>query len=89
MWAVIPEEKADMESEEVVKSVEVLTYEQAFVELEAIVAALEGEERSLEEGLNLFERGQALARHCAKLLDQADLKVQQLTGEELVEFDAG
>jgi exodeoxyribonuclease VII small subunit len=74
-----------LEKEE--KPAEDLTYEQAFGELEAIVAALEGEERPLEEGLALFERGQALARRCAQLLDQAELKVQQLTGEELVDFD--
>jgi exodeoxyribonuclease VII small subunit len=70
------------------KQVEDLSYEQAFSELEAIVAALEGEEHPLEDGLALFERGQALARRCARLLDQAELKVQQLSGEELVDFEA-
>jgi len=49
-----------------------LTYEQAFSELEAIVTALESDQRSLEEALALFERGQALASYCAGLLDQAD-----------------
>jgi exodeoxyribonuclease VII small subunit len=77
----------EMKIENEEKPAEDLTYEQAFGELEAIVAALEGEERPLEEGLALFERGQALARRCAQLLDQAELKVQQLTGEELVDFD--
>ena len=64
-----------------------LSYEQAFGELEAIVAAMEADERPLEEVLALLERGQALARHCAELLDQAELKVQQLSGEELVDYD--
>ena len=63
-----------------------LTYEQAFSELESIVAALENDQRSLEEALSLFERGQALASYCAGLLEQADLKVQQLLGGELSEF---
>lgn len=67
--------------------VEQLSYEQAFAELEAIVAALETEEHSLEQALALFERGQALARYCAHLLDQADLKVQQLSGEDLTEME--
>lgn len=58
-----------------------LTYEQAFEELEKIVEALEGEQRSLEEAIALFERSQALAQRCAELLDTADLKVQQLTEE--------
>jgi len=63
-----------------------LTYEQAFTELEAIVTALESEQHSLEESLALFERGQALASYCAGLLDQADLKVQQLSGGNLTDF---
>ncbi|OGO42601.1 MAG: exodeoxyribonuclease VII small subunit [Chloroflexi bacterium RBG_16_58_14] len=64
-----------------------LSYEQAFGELEAIVAAMEADERPLEEALALFERGQALARHCAELLDQAELKVQQLSGEGLADYN--
>ncbi len=63
-----------------------LTYEQAFTELEAIVTALESDQRSLEEALALFERGQALSTFCASLLDQADLKVQQLSGSNLTDF---
>ena len=58
-------------------------YEQALGELERIVAALESEERPLEEALALYERGQALARYCARLLEQAELKVQSLSGDEL------
>ena len=68
--------------------IEELTYEQAFAELEAVVSALEGEESSLEEALALFERGQDLAHYCAGLLDKAELKVQQLSGQDLVDFDS-
>ena len=64
-----------------------LNYEQAFSELEQIVATLETEERSLEEALAQFARGQALAKHCTVLLDKADLKVQQVAGEDLIPFD--
>ncbi|HEY3312961.1 MAG TPA: exodeoxyribonuclease VII small subunit [Anaerolineales bacterium] len=60
------------------KKVEEMTYEAAFTELETIVAALEGESRPLDESLNLYERGQALAAHCATLLEKAELKVRQL-----------
>mgnify|MGYP001305504419 CR=1 FL=1 len=68
--------------------VEKLTYEQAMAELESIVAALETEKRSLDEVMALYERGQALARRCSELLEQAELKVQQLSGEEVLPFDA-
>lgn len=64
-----------------------LTYEQALAELEEIVTILESEERPLETALAFYERGQALARYCAGLLDQAELKVQQISGEELTDFN--
>ena len=64
-----------------------LSYEQALTELEEIVAILEAEERPLDTALALFERGQALARYCAGLLDQAELKVKQISGEDLIDFD--
>jgi exodeoxyribonuclease VII small subunit len=70
-----------------VKKVEELTYESAFAELEKIVAALEGEGRALDESLSLYERGQALAAHCAALLEKAELKVRQLSGDELADFE--
>lgn len=64
-----------------------MTYEQAFSELESIVNDLETDEHPLEDALALFERGQALARHCAQMLEDAELKVQELSGEDLVDFD--
>ena len=66
--------------------IEQLTYEDAFSQLEEIVAALEAGDHSLEQALILFERGQSLARHCASLLDQAEIKVKKLIGVSLVEF---
>jgi exodeoxyribonuclease VII small subunit len=68
--------------------VEELTYEQAFTALEEIVARLENEKHPLDQAMALFERGQALARRCATLLEQAELKVQQLTDDGLAPFDA-
>ena len=65
------------------KPVETLNYEAAFSELESIVDALENEKRPLEESMSLFERGQALVKRCAELLDHAELKVKQLSGDDL------
>ena len=70
---------------DIASSVEQLTFEEAFQQLEVIVSSLEAEGQSLENTLALYERGQALARHCAVLLDQAELKVKQLSGEELID----
>ncbi|HSO28186.1 MAG TPA: exodeoxyribonuclease VII small subunit [Anaerolineales bacterium] len=68
--------------------VDELTYEEAFQELEMIVAALEEEDHPLEEALARFERGQALARRCAVLLDQAELRIQQVTNDQISDFEA-
>ncbi len=66
--------------------VETFSYEQAFSALETVVASLETEKLPLDEALALFERGQNLARRLSFLLDQAELKVQQLSGDRIVEF---
>ena len=68
------------------KPVENLDFEAAFSELQTIVDSLENEQRSLEESMSLFERGQALVKRCAELLDKAELKVKQLSGGELTDM---
>jgi exodeoxyribonuclease VII small subunit len=57
-----------------------LTFEQAFAELEESIHTLERGELPLEESLALYERGQELAAYCAKLLDEAELKITQVEG---------
>ena len=68
------------------KPVEALSYEEAMAELETIVDALEEGNQKLEEAMTLFECGQALMKRCAELLEKAELKVQQLSGETLSPF---
>ena len=67
--------------------IEDLTFEQAFAELEETVRKLEEGGLALEESLALFERGQALAAHCNAQLDQAELKIRQLSPEGIVPFE--
>jgi len=69
------------------KNVEDLSYEEALVELEQVVSALENEQSQLEEAIKLFERGQALAARCGVLLEAAELKVKQVVGDEIVAFE--
>jgi exodeoxyribonuclease VII small subunit len=69
-----------------------MTFEQAFEELQEVVAGLESGDQALEESLRLFERGQALAGRCGKLLEQAELRLRQLVpdgegGSREVELD--
>jgi exodeoxyribonuclease VII small subunit len=60
------------------QAIEGLTFEQAFAELEESIRTLERGDLPLEESLALYERGQELSAYCAKLLDEAELKVQQV-----------
>ena len=66
-----------------------LSYEQAFAELETIVDSLEADQKSLDASLALYERGQALAAHCAALLDQAELRVRRLDAPGALSLENG
>lgn len=59
-----------------------MDFETAFRSLQENVTMLENEELALEKALEVYERGQLLARHCADLLEAAELKVRQLSEEE-------
>ncbi|GBE15941.1 MAG TPA: exodeoxyribonuclease VII small subunit [Proteobacteria bacterium] len=54
-------------------------FEEGLLELEAIVARLEGGDTSLEESLDLFEKGTARLKSLAVMLDEAEKKVDILT----------
>jgi len=60
--------------------------EEIFAELEQVVSLLESENQPLEETLRLYERGQALAAQCAQLLQNAELKVRQINGDQETDF---
>ena len=79
-------EESTKNKQKVDTSLEQLSFEAAFSQLESIVSALENEERTLEDALALFERGQSLARYCADLLDHAELRVKQLSGGALTDY---
>jgi exodeoxyribonuclease VII small subunit len=69
------------------KKVDDLTYEEALAELEEIINLLEEEQGQLEDAIKLFERGQALAARCSMLLEAAELKVRQVVGDEVTDFE--
>ena len=56
-----------------------LSYEQARDELVALVARIESGQVPLEEAMQLWERGEALAAHCQTKLDAAQESLDQAT----------
>lgn len=63
------------------KAIDDLTYEEAYAELEAILEKMETGENPLQEAMDLFDRGQALVKHCTTLLEKAELRIRQLAGD--------
>ena len=55
-----------------------ISFEEAFAQLEAAVAALQDGQMPLEQALQYYEEGMKLAQHCNDLLEKAELRVQQL-----------
>lgn len=58
-----------------------MNFEEALLELEGIVEKLETGQLSLDESLQLFEKGIKLVKVCDKKLKSADLKVGKLIEE--------
>ncbi len=63
------------------QDIDAMDFETAFNALQENVDQLENEDLPLEKALALFARGQALAKRCAALLEEAELKVRTLSGE--------
>ena len=58
--------------------VEGMTFEAALKELEQIVSRLERGEVPLAELIVIYERGDALRKHCDALLRQAEARVEKI-----------
>jgi exodeoxyribonuclease VII small subunit len=60
------------------KPVEEMSFEDALKELEGIVSRLERGEVPLAESILIYERGDALRKHCDALLKQAEARVEKI-----------
>jgi exodeoxyribonuclease VII small subunit len=56
-----------------------VSFEKALSELEAIVARLERGDVGLEESITIYERGEALKKHCEALLKRAEARIEKIT----------
>ena len=59
-------------------AVQDLSYEEALRELEALIKRLESGSIDLADSIASYERGAALAAHCARLLEATEQKVERL-----------
>lgn len=64
-----------------------MKFEEAMHELEETVKKLESGDATLDESMELFEKGVTLSRTCQKLLGEAQLKVTKLIAENDTEVN--
>jgi exodeoxyribonuclease VII small subunit len=56
-----------------------LSFEKALAALEEIVARLEAGKVELEESIKIYERGEALRKHCETKLKEAEARIEKIT----------
>ena len=56
-----------------------LPFEKALEELETIVKRLEQGNVPLEDSIAIYERGEALKKHCEALLKRAEARIEKIT----------
>lgn len=55
-----------------------LSFEDALRALEEVVRKLEGGEVPLDQSIDLYERGEALRKHCQARLDAAQARIEKI-----------
>jgi exodeoxyribonuclease VII small subunit len=59
--------------------IKTLSFEKALALLEEIVAKLESGRVDLEESIKIYERGEALRKHCETKLAEAEARIEKIT----------
>lgn len=59
-----------------------LTFEQALVALEEVVQQLESGNVPLDQSITLYERGEALRKHCQARLDAAQERIEKIVTDQ-------
>ncbi len=71
-----------MAKEETKSDVTKLTFEQAIKELTSIVGKIEQGEITLSDSLQQYEKGMSLIKHCRKILQDAEKRIEKISSEQ-------
>jgi len=67
-----------MKKKEEIFNIKGLDFEEAMKKLNEIIQALENDEVKLSDAVERFELGSELAKHCKKLLDDAEIRINAI-----------
>lgn len=62
-------------------------FEKALEELEQLLSEMEGGELSLEKSIDKYERAKKCLDICRKKIENAELRIRKINGEELEDFN--
>jgi exodeoxyribonuclease VII small subunit len=71
-----------MAKEEIKGDVSKLSFEQAIKELTGIVGKIEQGDIALQDSLQQYEKGMALIKHCRKILQEAEKRIEKIASEQ-------
>ena len=64
------------------KPIDEMSFEEALAALEDVVRSLEGGQVPREQSIDLYERGEALRKHCDDRLKAAELRVEKIVASD-------
>ncbi|MDR2067961.1 MAG: exodeoxyribonuclease VII small subunit [Holosporaceae bacterium] len=64
------------------RDIDKMEFEDALHELEEIVKILEEGKSSLKVSVDLYERGTLLKKHCDKILESVQLRINQISSDK-------
>ena len=64
-----------------------LGFEESIEELTQIVSKIEQGEIELQDSLKQYERGMLLIKHCQEILDEAEKRIEKISGEGIEQED--
>ena len=70
-----------MAKDELKNDITKLSFEQAIKELTGIVGKIEQGEIALADSIQQYEKGMALIKHCRKILQEAEKRIEKIAEE--------
>jgi exodeoxyribonuclease VII small subunit len=71
-----------MAKDEIKNDITKLSFEQAIKELTGIVGKIEQGEITLQDSIQQYERGMMLIKHCRKILQEAEKRIEKIASEQ-------